>query len=94
MHTNPVKRSLVKHPRFGRGVAGRITLAGRSRCSRWMFKSDEKATPRPRFPPRTWGTLRVFPSRENCGVVNSDQLVSNQSLERPSRGYPPGATAQ
>src|SRR5882762_531266 len=54
---------------IGRGVAGRITLAERSRCFPWMFKREEKATPRPRFPHRTWGTLRVLVSQEHCAVV-------------------------
>src|SRR6266404_1911301 len=66
---------------IGRGVAGRITLAGRSRCFPWMFKREEKATPRPRFPPRTWGTLRVSLSQENCAVVNSDRPLKIQNQE-------------
>ena len=50
-----------------------------------MFKSEEKATPRPRFLPRTWGTLRVFVSRENCAVVNPDQPLNYQSQDGPFR---------
>ena len=54
--------------------------------------SEEKETPRPRFQHRTWGTLRVFLSPENCAVVNSDRLLKMQNQGRLP-GHPPGPSA-
>src|SRR6266481_3009979 len=73
---------------IGRGVAGRITLAERRRCFPWMFKREEKATPRPRFPPRTWGTLHVSVPQEDCAVADSDRLLKMHNQEGLSG--PPG----
>jgi hypothetical protein len=52
------------------GVARREAAA-----SHGCLRGEEKAIPRPRFPPRTWGTLRVFLSQGNCAVVDSDRLL-------------------
>ena len=45
------------------------------------LKGEEKATPRPRFSPRTRGTLRVFLSEENCAVVYSGRLLKMGNQE-------------
>jgi hypothetical protein len=71
MHANPVIRGLVKHPKdwpwsswafYQKGEPGLIPMDVEER--------EEHANPRPRFPHRTWGTLRVVLICE-CAKVSS-----------------------
>jgi len=64
---------------IGRGVAGRITLAGRSRCFPWMFKR-ERRQPKTQVPTPTWAPS-AFSAQEDCAVVNSDRPLKIQNQE-------------
>src|SRR5271157_3146350 len=58
--------------------------ANRAWCaSTWRIEGDT-ATPSPRFPNRTWGTLRVCSTREDRGVYGSVPGVAQERMARQS----------